>query len=250
MVPPALSALSDLKLNQASPPAPSTPLKQWALFQLKRQSTNKVKFIKGERSDISSAVSLKICVSSPRALLPFLSTLCSQTCLQRHLLSPDSKENRIFWPDRHSFAISSRFPYSQVSILLYSCHSSSCPTQAAAFGSSDIWVFQASAAQKYWEQLFKRVICSKVTLQKVKVWPSYHSFLSLIPLLLKTHRTFHSSSDQRLLQAEGKQNYPGSSSLQWRNLGLLLPGSQLKIPNFRRKLMEGAGLEKEKPIKL
>lgn len=92
MAPPTLSALSDLKLSQASPPAPSTPLKQWALFQLNRQSTNKGKFMKGERSDICSAVPLQIRASSPGALLPFLSTLCSQTCLQRHLLIPGSKE--------------------------------------------------------------------------------------------------------------------------------------------------------------
>lgn len=65
MIPPTLSALSDLQLNQASPPAPSTPLKHWALFQLNRQSANKGKFIKGERSDIFSSVPLKIPVSSP-----------------------------------------------------------------------------------------------------------------------------------------------------------------------------------------
>lgn len=268
MVHPTLSALSDLKLSQASPPAPSTPLKQWALFQLDRQSTNKAKFMKSERSDISSAAlavgtlneplvlrqaSLKIRVCNPGALLPFLSALCSQTCLQRHLLTPDSKESRICWQDRHSFTTSPRFPYSQVSVLLYSCHSSSCPAEAATFGSSYIWVLQASTAQKYWEQLFKHVICSKVTLQKVKVWPSHCLFLSLIPLLFKTHKTFQAASDQRLTQAGGKQYHPGSSSLEcnilWRYSGILLPGSHPKIPNLKRKLIQGAGQEKEKPVK-
>lgn len=74
MVPPALTALSDLKLSEASPPL-QHPGEKWALFQLNRQSTDKGEFMRGERSEISSAVSLQIRVSSPRALLPFLSTL-------------------------------------------------------------------------------------------------------------------------------------------------------------------------------
>lgn len=67
-------------------------------------------------------------------------------------------------------------------------------------------------------------------------------------------QTFHVVSDQRLTQAEGKQNHPESSSLHcnslWRNSGFVLPGSHLKIPNFKRKLIEGAGQEKEQPRKL
>lgn len=44
----------------ALPPAPSSTLKQWALFQLKRQSTNETKFIKSERFDISAAVAVTL----------------------------------------------------------------------------------------------------------------------------------------------------------------------------------------------
>lgn len=56
MVPAALTALADLKLR--NPLLSSTPVEKWALFQLNRQSTDKGKFMRGERSEISSAVSL------------------------------------------------------------------------------------------------------------------------------------------------------------------------------------------------